>query len=61
LRLRRKVGDKEGEAGVLYDLANVYDDLGNKDLARKARKEAASKEGTSGEAREAVSTVKRRD
>jgi tetratricopeptide (TPR) repeat protein len=61
LRLRRKVGDKEGEVGVLYDLAKVYEDSGDKDLARKAREEAASKEGTSGEAREAVSTVERRN
>jgi tetratricopeptide (TPR) repeat protein len=61
LRLRRKIGDKEGEVGVLYDLANVYEDLGDKDLARKAREEAASKEGTSGESREAVSTVERKN
>ena len=51
LRLRRKIGDKEGEAGVLRDLAEVYEDLGDTDLARKARDEVASKEGTSGEAR----------
>ena len=61
LRLRRKVGDKVGEVGVLYDLAKVYEDLGDKDLARKTREEAASKEGTSGEAREAVSTVERKN
>jgi len=61
LRLRRKVGDKEGEVGVLYDLAKVYEDMGDKDHARKARDEAASKEGTSGEAREAISTLKRRN
>jgi tetratricopeptide (TPR) repeat protein len=61
LRLRRKVGDKVGEVGVLYDLAKVYEDLGDKDLARKAREEAASKEGISGEAREAVSTMERRN
>ena len=61
LRLRRKVGDKEGEVGVLHDLAKVYEDLGDTDLARKTREEAASKEGTSGEAREAVSTSKRRN
>ena len=61
LRLRRKEGDKEGEVGVLYDLAKVYENLGDKDLARKAREEAASKEGTSGEAREAVPIVERRN
>jgi tetratricopeptide (TPR) repeat protein len=61
LRLRRKVGDKEGEVGVLYDLAKVYENLGDTDLARKAREEAASKEGTSGEAREAVPIVERRN
>jgi predicted ATPase/DNA-binding SARP family transcriptional activator len=61
LRLRRKVGDKVGEVGVLYDLAKVHEDLGDKDHARKAREEAASKEGTSGEAREAISTLKRRN
>ena len=61
MRLRRKVGDKEGEVGVLYDLAKSYEDLGEKDLARKAREEAASKEGTSGEAQEAVYTVERKN
>jgi tetratricopeptide (TPR) repeat protein len=61
LRLRSKVGDIEGEVGVLYDLAKVYEDLGDTDLARKAREEAVSKEGKSGEAREAVSTVERKN
>lgn len=60
LRLRRKIGDREGEVGVLSDLARVYEDLGDADLARKAREEAASKEGTSGEARKAVPNVGRR-
>ena len=61
LRLRRKVGDKEGEVGVLYDLANVYEDLGDTDLARKAREEAVFKEGTSGETQEASSSVERKN
>ncbi len=60
LRLRRKIGDKEGEVGVLHDLARVYEDLGDADLARKARDEAASKEGTSGDARKAVPIVERK-
>ena len=60
LRLRRKIGDKEGEVGVLYDLAKVYEDLEDADLAHKAREEAAFKEGTSGEARKAAPIVERR-
>ena len=58
LRLRRKIGDKEGEVGALHDLARVYEELGDTDLARKARVEAT--EGTSVEARKAVPIVERR-
>jgi len=58
--LRRKIRDKEGEVGVLQDLAGIYEDLGDTDLARKAREEAASKEGTSEEAWKAVPIVERR-
>ena len=61
LRLRRKLGDIDGEVGVLHDLAGIYENAGKTDLARKAREEAASKRGPSGEAREAVPIVKRRN
>ena len=61
LRLRKRVGDREGEVGVLHDLAKVHEDLGNADLARKAREGAAPKEGTSGEAWKAVPFVERRN
>ena len=57
LCLRRKIGDGEGEVGVLRDLAEVYEDLGNTDLARKAREEAALREEAS---REAVPVLERR-
>jgi tetratricopeptide (TPR) repeat protein len=60
LRLRRKIGDKKGEVEVLHDFARVYEYMGDTDLARKAREEAASKEGTSREARKAVPIVERR-
>ena len=60
LRLRRKIEDGGGEVGVLHDLAEVYEGLGNADLARRARDEAAAlREAVSGEARE-VTPVSRR-
>jgi tetratricopeptide (TPR) repeat protein len=60
LRLRRKIGDKEGEVVVLRDLVRVYESVGDTDSARKALGEAASREGTSGNEREAVLVVERR-
>lgn len=60
LRLRRKIGDEGGEIGVLHDLAEVYEGMGDTNLARRAREEAALKEGTSGEAQAAVPIVERR-
>ncbi len=45
LRLRRKVGDKEGEVGALYDLARVYEKLGDAGRARASLEEVARKGG----------------
>jgi len=43
LRLRRKVGDKEGEIGTLHDLAWVYEKLGDAGRARASLEEAGRK------------------
>lgn len=47
LRLRRRIGDDEGEVGVLRDLAEVYEALGDAARARACSEEAASKRGAS--------------
>lgn len=57
LRLRREVGDGEGEVGALRDLAGIHDKMGNADLARTSRREAARKK----QMLEAVSRAERRD
>jgi tetratricopeptide (TPR) repeat protein len=46
LRLRRKIGDAEGEVGVLRDLAGVYERLGDAERARASLEEAARKQET---------------
>lgn len=43
LRLRRTVGDLEGEIGVLHDLAAIYETLDDPDKAWDVREEAMSK------------------
>jgi tetratricopeptide (TPR) repeat protein len=45
LRLRRKVRDKEGDVGLLYDMARIYENLGDTDRGRACSEEAALKEG----------------
>jgi tetratricopeptide (TPR) repeat protein len=44
LRLRRKIGDEEGELKALRYMAEVYEKLGDEARAREASKEAARKE-----------------
>jgi hypothetical protein len=58
LRLRRKIGDEEGELGTLRELAKIYEDLGETSRARAFLEEAAQKNEAL-EAR-AVSTVVRK-
>jgi hypothetical protein len=43
LRLRRKIGDEEGELGALRDLAKIYIDLGDAGRARAFLEEAGRK------------------
>jgi tetratricopeptide (TPR) repeat protein len=59
LRLRRKVGDKEGEVGVLYDLARIYENLGDTDRSRACLEEAALKKGTLEQAQLALGAERR--
>ena len=42
--LRQQTGDVRGEAGVLRDMAAVYDSLDDADRARAALREAAQKD-----------------
>jgi tetratricopeptide (TPR) repeat protein len=44
LRLRRRIEDEEGEIVVLYDLAKVYNGLGNMEAASASFEQAAQKE-----------------
>lgn len=60
LRLRRMVGDLEGEIGVLYDLAKIYEKLEDPDKVRGARDEAMSKKAQLEEAQEAYPVAERR-
>jgi hypothetical protein len=46
LRLRGKIGDMESEIGVLRDLAEVYEKLGDTDRARASLEETARKQTT---------------
>jgi FimV-like protein len=46
LRLRRRIGDEEGEVGVLEDLARTYESVGDSDAARIFLEEAVLKKGT---------------
>jgi hypothetical protein len=41
--LRKKIGDEEGEIGVLQDLAGIYEESGNDGHARTCSEKAASK------------------
>jgi hypothetical protein len=43
--LRKKIGDEEGEIGVLQDLAGIHEELGDISHARTYSEEAASKKG----------------
>ncbi len=45
LRLRKKIGDEEGEVGVLQDLVEIYEKLGDTGHARVCSEEDASKDG----------------
>jgi predicted Zn-dependent protease len=57
--LRRKVGDKEGEVGVLYDLARIYENLGDTDRSRACSEEAALKKGMLEQAQLALGAERR--
>ena len=43
LRLRKRIGDREGEVGALFDLAGICESLGQKDRALTCSEEAAWK------------------